>query len=94
MEITLKDFTSVTDLEKSKYLMMNKLKFCEKELDESKLYPTFQMLINVYQQLIDVMEKRTLIFDSEYADNEDKDLEKQNIMNIELEKLRAHELGI
>ena len=88
MEITLKDFTSVSDIEKSKYLLLNKLKFCEKELNESKLYPTYQMLINVYQQLVDVLENHSLIYNREYTDilNETDEAEKQKLVNSGLEQ--------
>lgn len=88
MEITLRDFISVSDMEKSKYLLMNKIKFCEKELNESKLYPTYQMLINVYQQLIDVLENHSKIFNREYTDslNEEDEAEKQKKINNDLEQ--------
>jgi hypothetical protein len=88
MEITLRDFTSVCDLEKSKYALLNKLKFCEKELNESRLYPTYQMLINVYQQLVDILESHSRIFNREYTDSlsEEDEAEKQKLINSGLEQ--------
>lgn len=88
VEITLKDFTHVTDIEKSKYLLLNKFKFCEKELNESRLYPTYQMLINLYQQLVDVMNRHNKIFGKEYTDvlSEQEMEEKYRLINRELEK--------
>jgi hypothetical protein len=88
MQITLRDFTSVTDPEKSKYLLLNKIKFCEKELNETRLYPTYQMLINVYQQLIDVMDNHSKIFSREYSENsmDEEEPDKKNPLNAELEK--------
>jgi len=88
MEISLRDFTSVGDLEKSKYALLNKLKFCEKELNESRLYPTYQMLINVYQQLVDILESHSRIFNREYTDSlsEEDEAEKQKLVNSGLEQ--------
>lgn len=88
MQLTLKDFTSVNDIEKSRYLIMNKLKYCEKELNQSRLYPTFQMLIDVHQQIIDVLGKHSRIFNREYTENLGNDDEEDNKkpVNEELEK--------
>lgn len=88
MEITIRDFTDVTDLEKSKYLLLNKFKFCERELDESRLFPTYQMLINIYQQLVDIMNRHNKIFGKEYTDvlSEEEMEEKYKLINRELEK--------
>jgi hypothetical protein len=88
MEITIRDFTSADDLEKSKYLLLNKFKYCEKELNESRLYPTYQMLINLYQQLVDIMNKHQKIFGKEYTDviSEQEMEEKHKLINTELEK--------
>ena len=88
MEITIRDFTNVTDLEKSKYLLLSKFKLCEKELDESRLYPTYQMLINLYQQLVEVMNRHNKIFGKEYTDaiTEEEMDEKQKLINREIEK--------
>jgi hypothetical protein len=88
MEITLRDFTSVTDLEKSKYLLLNKFKLCELEFNQSRLYPTYQMLINIYQQLVDVLNNHNKIFNKEYTDaiTESEMEEKQKLINGEIEK--------
>jgi hypothetical protein len=88
MEITIRDFTSADDLEKSKYLLLNKFQYCEKELNESRLYPTYQMLINLYQQLVDIMNNHNKIFGKEYTDvlSEEEMDEKFKLINIELEK--------
>jgi hypothetical protein len=88
MEITIRDFTSADDLEKSKYLLLNKFQHCEKELNSSRLYPTYQMLINLYQQLVDIMDNHNKIFGKEYTDaiSEDEMDEKFKLINIELEK--------
>lgn len=88
MEITIRDFTSVTDLEKSKYLLLNKFKYCERELNESRLYPTYQMLINIYQQLADIMNNHNKIFGKEYTDaiTEEEMAEKHRLINSEIEK--------
>lgn len=88
IEITLKDFTGVTDLESSKYLLLNKLKYCEKELNETRLYPTYQMLINIYMQLADILKNHNKIFGKEYTDAicEEEMEEKQSLINNEIEK--------
>lgn len=88
MEITIRDFTSADDLEKSKYLLLNKFQHCEKELNSSRLYPTYQMLINLYQQLADIMNNHNKIFGKEYTDvlSEEEMDEKFKLINIELEK--------
>jgi hypothetical protein len=88
MEITIRDFTSADDLEKSKYLLLNKFQYCEKELNESRLYPTYQMLINLYQQLVDIMNNHNKIFGKEYTDvlSEEEMDEKFRLINKELEK--------
>lgn len=88
MEITIRDFTSGGDLEKSKYLLLNKIQFCEKELNSSRLYPTYQMLINIYMQLADIMTNHNRIFNKEYTDviSEEEMQEKQILINGELEK--------
>jgi hypothetical protein len=88
MEITIRDFTSVTDLEKSKYILLNKFKLCEMEFNQSKLYPTYQMLINIYQQLVDILNNHNRIFNKEYTDaiSEEEMEEKHKLVNNELEK--------
>lgn len=88
MEITIRDFTSADDLEKSKYILLNKFKFCERELNESRLYPTYQMLINLYQQLVEIMNRHNKIFGKEYTDviSEQEMEEKYKLINTELEK--------
>jgi len=88
MEITIRDFTSVTDLEKSKYILLNKFKLCEMELNQSRLYPTYQMLINIYIQLVDIMNNHNKIFNKEYTDaiSEEEMEEKHKLVNGELEK--------
>ena len=88
MEITIRDFTSVTDLEKSKYLLLNKFKLCEMEFNHSRLYPTYQMLINIYQQLVDILNNHNRIFNKEYTDaiSEEEMEEKHKLVNNELEK--------
>jgi hypothetical protein len=86
--IGITDFTCVKDLESSKYLLLGKFKLCEIELNESRLYPTYQMLINIYSQLIDILESHNRIFGKEYTDviNEQEFEEKQMLINSELEK--------
>lgn len=88
IEITLKDFTGVNDLESSKYLLLNKFKLCQKELNESRLYPTYQMLINIYSQLVDIMKGHNRIFNKEYTDaiTEQESEEKHMLINNELER--------
>ncbi|MCI0449840.1 MAG: hypothetical protein L0Y79_08655 [Chlorobi bacterium] len=88
MEITIGDFTSVSDLEKSRYLLLNKFKFCEMEFNQSRLYPTYQMLINIHQQLVDIMNNHSKIYNKEYTDalSEEETAEKQKIINDEIEK--------
>lgn len=88
MEITIRDFTTVTDLEKSKYLLLNKFKFCEMEFNKSRLYPTYQMLINIYQQLFDILNNHNKIFNKEYTDaiSEEEMEEKHKLVNSEIEK--------
>jgi|SRR4030095_4004437 len=88
MEITIRDFTSADDLEKSKYLILNKIQFCEKELNSSRLYPTYQMLINIYMQLADILNNHNRIFNKEYTDvlSEEEMHERQVLINGELEK--------
>ncbi len=86
--IGINDFTAVNDLESSKYLLLNKFKLCEIELNDSRLYPTYQMLINIYSQLTDILENHNRIFGKEYTDviNEQEFTEKQMLINAELEK--------
>jgi hypothetical protein len=88
MEITIRDFTSADDLEKSKYLILNKIQFCEKELNSSRLYTTYQMLINIYTQLADILNSHNRIFNKEYTDvlSEEEMLERQILINSDLEK--------
>jgi hypothetical protein len=87
MELSLKDFTSVTDVEKSRYLIMNKLKYYEKELNETKLYPAFQILIDVHHQMVDILEKHSMIYNRRFPDNtgDDEHGSKQDL-NGDLEK--------
>ncbi len=86
--ITLKDFTNVTDLECSKYLLLNKFRLCQKELDETKLYPTYQMLIDLHSQIAGIMQSHNRIFNKEYTDaiTEQESEEKHMLINNELEK--------
>jgi len=86
--IGINDFTAVNDLESSKYLLLNKFKLCEIELNDSRLYPTYQMLINIYSQLTDILENHNRIFGKEYTDviSEQEFTEKQMLINAELEK--------
>ena len=86
-DITVKDFTGIYDLESSKYLLLNKFKLCEKELNETRLYPTYQMLINIYMQLADIMKNHNRIFNKEYTDaiSEQEMDEKMSLINNELE---------
>ena len=86
-DITIKDFTGINDLESSKYLLLNKFKLCEKELNETRLYPTYQMLINIYLQLADIMANHNRIFNKEYTDaiSEKEMDEKMKLINKELE---------
>lgn len=86
--ITLRDFTDVTDLERSKYLLLNKFRLCQKELDETKLYPTYQMLISIYGQLAEIMQNHNRIFNKEYTDaiTERESEEKHMLINNEIEK--------
>ncbi len=88
IEITLKDFTGVNDLESSKYLLLSKFKLCQKELNESRLYPTYQMLINIYDQLVNIMKGHNRIFNKEYTDaiTEQESEEKHMLINNELER--------
>lgn len=88
MEIRIEDFTSISDLEKSKYLLLNKLKQCERELNETRLYPTFQMLIDVHQQIMNVLGKHTMIFNREYSEGstENNEPDKMNPQNEDVEK--------
>ncbi len=87
IEITLKDFTGVNDLESSKYRLLNKFQLCEKELNDTRLYPTYQMLINIYMQLADIMKNHNRIFNKEYTDaiSEQEMDEKMMLINNELE---------
>lgn len=86
--ISLRDFTDVTDPERSRYLLLNKFKFCQKELNETRLYPTYQMLINLYSQLTDIMSNHNRIFNKEYTDaiTEQESEEKHMLINNEIEK--------
>lgn len=86
--ISLRDFTDVTDPERSRYLLLNKFKFCQKELNETRLYPTYQMLINLYSQLTDIMTNHNRIFNKEYTDaiTEQESEEKHMLINNEIEK--------
>lgn len=88
IDITIKDFTGINDLESSKYLLLNKFKFCEREFNETRLYPTYQMLINIYMQLGDIMKNHNRIFNKEYTDaiSEEEMDEKMMLINNELEK--------
>jgi hypothetical protein len=88
MEITIGDFTSVSDVEKSRYQLLNKLKYCEMEFNQSRLYPTYQMLINIYRQLADIISRHNKIFNKEYTDalNEEEMADKQKLINDEIEK--------
>jgi hypothetical protein len=87
-DITIKDFTGINDLESSKYRLLNKFKLCEKELNDTRLYPTYQMLINIYMQLADIMKNHNRIFNKEYTDviSEQEMDEKMMLVNNELEK--------
>jgi hypothetical protein len=87
-DITIKDFTGINDLESSKYLLLNKFRLSEKELNETRLYPTYQMLINIYTQLADIMKNHNRIFNKEYTDalSEQEMDEKMMLINNELEK--------
>ena len=84
----MRDFTSVSDMEKSRYQLLNKFKLCEMEFNQSRLYPTYQMLINIYQQIVNVMNNHNKIFNKEYTDalNEEEMAEKQKLINDEIEK--------
>lgn len=86
--ISLRDFTDVTDPERSRYLLLNKFKLCEREFNETRLYPTYQMLINIYIQLGDIMKNHNRIFNKEYTDaiSEEEMDEKMMLINNELEK--------
>lgn len=86
--ISLRDFTDVTDPERSRYLLLNKFKFCQKELNETRLYPTYQMLINLYSQLTEIMTNHNRIFNKEYTDaiTEQESEEKHMLINNEIEK--------
>ncbi len=86
--VTLKDYTDVTDIERSKYLLLNKFQFCQKELNETRLYPTYQMLISIYSQLTDILNNHNRIFNKEYTDalTEQESEEKHLHINNELEK--------
>lgn len=86
--ISLRDFTDVTDPERSRYLLLNKFKFCQKELNETRLYPTYQMLINLYSQLTDIMTNHNRIFNKEYTDaiTEQESEEKHMLINNDIEK--------
>lgn len=87
-DITIKDFTGINDLESSKYLLLGKFRLCEKELNDTRLYPTYQMLINIYMQLADIMKNHNRIFNKEYTDaiSEQEMDEKMMLINNELEK--------
>jgi hypothetical protein len=84
MEITLNDFTNITDLEKSKYLLLNKLQSCEREFDESRIYPTLSMLVGIHSSLLEILSGRDKIFNKEYGENTEQD--NDTVMNIELER--------
>jgi hypothetical protein len=86
--ITLRDFTEVTDLERSKYLLLNKFRLSQKEFNETRLYPTYQMLINIYSQLADILQNHNRIYNKEYTDaiTEQESEEKHRLINNEIEK--------
>ncbi len=83
MEITLNDFTNITDLEKSKYLLLNKLQLCEREFNESRIYPSLSMLVGIHSALLEILSGRDKIFNKEYSENNE---ESNTLMNIELER--------
>jgi hypothetical protein len=71
MDISIKDYTNITDLEKSKYLLLSKLKECEKYFNDSKIYPTFYKLIAFYDSIYDLLSNREKIYNREYGDDEE-----------------------
>lgn len=87
MEITISDFTSGLDPEKSRYLLMNKFLICQRELDKSRLYPTYQMLINIYTQLLGILENYYKIMH-----REQKGDEQQEFILLDKELERSFEL--
>jgi hypothetical protein len=90
--ISLKDFTFINDFESSKYNILYKLKLCEKELNQSRLYPVYQILIDLYNQLSDILSNRNTIYNKEYSDNS-VELEKDdNSVNLNSELEKSFEL--
>lgn len=87
MPITLKDFTSVTDLEQSRYYLLGKMKICQQNFNETKVFPEFQNLITLYETINSILENRHGIFQKEYTDKLDSghDIEKQKQINNEIE---------
>lgn len=87
-EISFKDYLNIMDLEKSKYLLMSKFRLCEKIFNDSKIFPTFQMLISLYDSLYDMLNNREKIFLKEYTDklNEEDDERKKLTLNQDIEK--------
>ena len=83
MKITLNDFTSAGDPEKSRYLLMNKLLYCKRELDSSRLYPTYQMLIEIHEQLTQVLENYFRIYQKEIEDSEINDTVEASCTELE-----------
>jgi hypothetical protein len=88
MSITLRDFTNIVDAESSKYYLMSKFKEYEKQFDQSKVFPSFQTMINLQQAITGMLLKREEIFNREYKDklNEEDELNKQKNINEDLEK--------
>ncbi|MCX7878108.1 MAG: hypothetical protein N2510_05625 [Ignavibacteria bacterium] len=82
MEITINDFTSAKDPEKSRYLLMNKLLMCQRELDKTRLYPTYQILINIHSQLTEILDNYYRITQRESSEAEVN----ESSANSELEK--------
>lgn len=87
MSITLKDFTSVTDLEQSRYYLLGKMKISQQNFNETKVFPEFQDLITLYETITNILANRYDIFLKEYTDklNPEKDKEKQLQINDEIE---------
>ena len=87
MSITLKDFITARDSEQSRLLLLNKIKLSQQNFNETKIFPEFQNLITIHENIINILSNRSGIYIKEYAGKSDfiqgNEMKSQNNKDIE-----------